>query len=582
MIDVAVGLDVDAQRSLEVLFAKQIDNPAVVDDPLPHANLKFLRCRIAEVNVVNVGEKFFVVWRFGVAKMIMAGVKCQADAFDVTADNRNRVDVCRQAIDLCPHRDANTVGFGDFDKAFVAFDFFVERRPVLTGADRQRDDFGGFGQFAAFGKRLNVLFAGLFDVQVKSGDDQPMRVGAYVERGLKVIDDVRRFQVISAFDDPHFDMGEFQMSQLFDGLIKRQIGVALRSCGNKHTQTPFAQIGLVLKRLTGQSTKNGAYRTCRPPPVVKIERMSDFDNTSKHSLEAPLVAARGLSKSFGDFRALDGVELTIPKGVVFGLLGPNGAGKSTFIRCLLGFLQPSAGQATIAGLDCWRQRVDVHNEVSYLPGDARLPRTMRAKGLMRLFADLRPNGSYRRSLDVARRLELEAKRWVGLMSTGMKQKLALSIALSVDAPLLILDEPTANLDPTVRGEVLNLIREAKSNGQTVIFSSHVLSEIEDVCDSVAILKQGKLAFQQSLENMKWQHRIRAVTDEDVAARAVADGLAEQLSIVQDDRRVQIETEGDLSPVLKWLAEMSLRNVSVEPVGLRSIYDRIHLTKEVQV
>ena len=318
---------------------------------------------------------------------------------------------------------------------------------------------------------------------------------------------------------------------------------------------------------------------------VKIERMPDFDNTSKQVTalaegpvvagQGPLVVTEGLGKAFGKFQALRDVDLSIPKGVVFGLLGPNGAGKSTLIRCLLGFLKPSSGRASIEGLDCWSNPVEVHQRVSYLPGDARLPRTMRAKGLMRLFADLRPNGSYERSLRVADRLELEPKRWVGLMSTGMKQKLALSIALAVEAPLLILDEPTANLDPTVRGEVLSLIREAKSNGQTVIFSSHVLSEIEEVCDEVAILRRGKLAHQQSLEDMKWQHRIRAVTEQDVAARAESAGLGDALSILQDDQRVQIETDGDLSPVLKWLAEMTLTNVSVEPVGLKSIYDRIH-------
>ena len=288
-----------------------------------------------------------------------------------------------------------------------------------------------------------------------------------------------------------------------------------------------------------------------------------------------LVQTNDLSKRYRDFFALYGVSLEIGEGEVFGLLGPNGAGKSTLIRCLLGFLKPTAGGATIDGLDCHRERVKVHEKLSYLPGDARMYRTMRAKGLLKMFAGLRENGSFEASLEVADRLELDLSRWVGLMSTGMKQKLALAICLSVEAPLLILDEPTANLDPTVRGQVLELIKEAKKRGQTVIFSSHVLSEIEEVCDRVAILKRGELVFEQSLEDLAWQHRIRATTDIDVSQHSDKLVADQRPTILQDDDRVMIETQGELSPVLKWLAEMPLRNVTVEPVGLRSVYDRIH-------
>lgn len=287
------------------------------------------------------------------------------------------------------------------------------------------------------------------------------------------------------------------------------------------------------------------------------------------------VTLNELSKRYRNFLALDGVSLRIGEGEVFGLLGPNGAGKSTLIRCLLGFLKPTSGNATVDGLDCYRDRVSVHAKLSYLPGDARMYRTMRAKSLLKMFAGLREGGSFEAALEVAERLELDLSRWVGLMSTGMRQKLALAICLSVEAPLLILDEPTANLDPTVRGQVLELIKEAKKRGQTVIFSSHVLSEIEEVCDCVAILKSGQLAFQQSLKELSWQHRIRATTDIDVAQQVDKLNAQQRPTILQNDDRVMVETQGELSPVLKWLAEMPLRNVTIEPVGLRSVYDRIH-------
>ncbi len=292
------------------------------------------------------------------------------------------------------------------------------------------------------------------------------------------------------------------------------------------------------------------------------------------------VITNELSKRYRDFLALDKVSLRIDQGEVFGLLGPNGAGKSTLIRCLLGFLKPSSGSATVDGLDCYLERVAVHSKLSYLPGDARMYRTMRAKGLLKMFAGLREGTSFEDAQRVADRLELDLSRWVGLMSTGMRQKLALSICLSVEAPLLVLDEPTANLDPTVRGQVLDLIKEAKNRGQTVIFSSHVLSEIEEVCDRVAILKAGKLAFQQSLVDLSWQHRIRATTDIFVADHACKIDTSEQPTIIQKEDRVMIETQGELSPVLKWLADMPLRNVTIEPVGLRSVYDKIHSGNDV--
>ena len=196
-----------------------------------------------------------------------------------------------------------------------------------------------------------------------------------------------------------------------------------------------------------------------------------------------------------------------------------------------------------------------------------------------MFAGLREGTSYEDAVRVADRLELDLSRWVGLMSTGMRQKLALSICLSVDAPLLILDEPTANLDPTVRGQVLELISEARKRGRTVVFSSHVLSEIEDVCDRVAILKSGKLAFQQSLEDLSWQHRIRATTSISVTDQVDKLNTQQRPTIIQNEDRVMIETMGELSPILKWLSEMPLRNVTIEPVGLRSIYDRIHRSEE---
>jgi ABC-2 type transport system ATP-binding protein len=292
-----------------------------------------------------------------------------------------------------------------------------------------------------------------------------------------------------------------------------------------------------------------------------------------------LIETNRLTKQFGDFTPLSCCSLQVQQGEVFGLLGPNGAGKSTLIRLLLGFLSPSSGSATIAGFDCWRQRDQVHQRLSYIPGDARLFRMMKGRQILNLFAEFRTSGRqelHRRiekGMQLAKILELDLTRWVGLMSTGMRQKLALVVCFMAETPVLILDEPTANLDPTVRAAVLDLIADAKGAKQTVIFSSHVLSEIEESCDRVAILKAGQLVHQAPMSEIKLQHRIRARLLGQFPT--IPAELAGQLNIQVVDQHLQIDTAEGLTEVLKWLSDASLIGIHVQPIGLRSVYDRFH-------
>ena len=289
-----------------------------------------------------------------------------------------------------------------------------------------------------------------------------------------------------------------------------------------------------------------------------------------------IVQIRGLTKNYGDFPALGGFDLEIETGQVFGLLGPNGAGKTTLLRVLMGFLRPTSGSALIDGLDCYAQRVDVHRRLSYIPGEPKLFRTMRGKSVLRFFSEVRPDGSYARAVQVAKRLDLDLDRWVGLMSTGMRQKLALAACLSIDAPLLIMDEPTANLDPTVRGEVIQLVAEAKAAGRTVIFCSHILSEIEEICDDVAIMRGGRIVHHQSIHALNRQHRLHC--DLNGATGELPEHLA-GVTFTRHGNSLTIETEGKLDEILPWLARSGVRNIHVERIGLRAVYDRYHAPGE---
>lgn len=287
-----------------------------------------------------------------------------------------------------------------------------------------------------------------------------------------------------------------------------------------------------------------------------------------------LVETKELTKRFGQFTALDRCSLSIQRGEVHGLLGPNGAGKSTLIRLLMGFLRPTSGTATIDGLDCYRDSVEVHRRVAYVPGDARLFRAMRGKDVLKFFAEVRGLTGVDKAMSLADRLKLDVRRFVGFMSTGMRQKLALAVTMSAETDLMILDEPTANLDPNVRGEVMKIILEAKEAGQTVLFSSHVLSEVEDTSDRVTIVRAGELVHTQLMSDLRRQHRIRARLLGEMTP--LPSELEQEVTVCNvQENRLLLETPSELSKLLGWLASLPIDEVTVEPIGLRAVYDRFH-------
>jgi ABC-2 type transport system ATP-binding protein len=296
----------------------------------------------------------------------------------------------------------------------------------------------------------------------------------------------------------------------------------------------------------------------------------------------PLIQTQGLTKIYGAVTALADCNLVVPRGEVFGLLGPNGSGKTTLLRLLLGFLRPTSGRAMIDGFDCYRQSVKVHARLSYLPGEPRLFRSMRGRGVLKFFSKVRPDGDFHRALAIAERLELDVSRHVATSSTGMRQKLALAAVMAADAPLYILDEPTSSLDPTARREVLKLVREARERGRTVIFSSHVLSEVEEICDRVAVLRKGELVLTQAMADVRRRHRIRATLRGATLGGASAESLPplpQHLLGVQvrngQAGKIEIETADELAPLLGWLAALPLADVEIERLGLKAVYDQFH-------
>jgi len=205
------------------------------------------------------------------------------------------------------------------------------------------------------------------------------------------------------------------------------------------------------------------------------------------------IETEGLTKRYGrKARGIEDVNLVVAPGEVFGFLGPNGAGKTTTIRTLLGFLRPTGGRARVFGLDVRRESVEIRARVGNLPGEFALEDRMTGEGLLKFFARLRGVNDLSYAHELAERLGADLRRPMRRLSRGNKQKIGLVQAMFHRPPLLILDEPTGGLDPLVQEEFLDIVEETKAEGRTVFFSSHVLSEVERVCDRVGIIRDGRL------------------------------------------------------------------------------------------
>jgi ABC-2 type transport system ATP-binding protein len=205
-----------------------------------------------------------------------------------------------------------------------------------------------------------------------------------------------------------------------------------------------------------------------------------------------VIKVEHLTKDYGNGRGVFDVSFEIGKGEVFGFLGPNGSGKTTVIRHLLGFSRPQKGKTFIAGLDCWRNPKEIQRKIGYQPGEINFPNDMTGTQLIKFQAELRGLTDMSKVKKLTERFELDTSGELKRMSKGMKQKIAIICAFMHDPETLVLDEPTIGLDPLVRSSFLDLIREEKKNGKSILMSSHMFDEIENTCDRVGIIKLGKM------------------------------------------------------------------------------------------
>jgi ABC-2 type transport system ATP-binding protein len=283
-----------------------------------------------------------------------------------------------------------------------------------------------------------------------------------------------------------------------------------------------------------------------------------------------VISTDNLGKSFGRVVAVADLSLEIAEGEIFGFLGPNGAGKTTTMRLLLGLLRPSAGTATVLGWDAWRQAARAHEQLGYLPGDARLYDFMTGTEFLALMARLRGRREIGPGRRLAERLGLDLSRRIKTYSRGTRQKLGLVQALMHAPRLLILDEPTASLDPLIQEDVYEILREQRAAGATVFFSSHVLSEVEKVCDRVGIIRRGQLVAVETVEGLRARatRRVRVTLAEPPAAPLTLPGTT---LVGQEGATLTFAVRGDINPVVRRLAQLHLRDVTIEPARLEEVF-----------
>ena len=287
-------------------------------------------------------------------------------------------------------------------------------------------------------------------------------------------------------------------------------------------------------------------------------------------MAALAIRTEGLTKRYGDATALDHLDLEVAPGEVVGYLGPNGAGKTTTIRLLLGLISPTGGRGEIFGLDCQRQPVEAHRRLAFVAGEANLWPSLTGAETLRLLGHVsgRVDAAYRDEL--VARFELDPGKKVRAYSKGNRQKVILIAALMTRADLLVLDEPTSGLDPLMEQAFRGSIREARDRGQTVFLSSHILSEVEALCDRVGILRQGKLVELGMLAEMR---HLAALTVEATFAGAIPDlsGVPGVSSVQADGRVVRCQVRGPIAPLLKVLAAADVTELLSREPSLEELF-----------
>ncbi len=288
-----------------------------------------------------------------------------------------------------------------------------------------------------------------------------------------------------------------------------------------------------------------------------------------------VIRTRGLTKSFGSTLALDGLDLTVDRGEVHAFLGPNGAGKSTTVRVLLGLLRKDAGEVTLLGRDPWRDAVELHRRLAYVPGDVNLWPNLSGGEAIDLLGALRGSQDRRRRDELVERFQLDPTKKCSAYSKGNRQKVAIVAGLAADVELFLLDEPTSGLDPLMESVFQDVVREITARGGTVLLSSHILAEAEALCDTVSIIRAGRIVESGTLAALRHLTRtsLHVTTVEPVDGLETTPGVHD-VRISDGGHTARFEVESDrLGEVVVHLGQHGIRSLTSTPPTLEELFLR---------
>lgn len=293
-----------------------------------------------------------------------------------------------------------------------------------------------------------------------------------------------------------------------------------------------------------------------------------------------IIQIENLTKAFGQFIALEDVNLEVKQGEIHGFIGPNGAGKSTTIRVLLGMLKADTGNITIFGKDAWREAVSIHERIAYVPGDANLWPNLTGGQIIDLFLNMRNSTiNNKRREELIKYFELDPTKKCRTYSKGNLQKVLIISALASDADIYILDEPTSGLDPLMERKFQKYLLDLKAQGKTILLSSHILSEVEKLCDHVSIIRKGKIIEEGTLEELR--HLTR--TNFEVTSPENLEGLENIEGIHQVERKnttttFQVDSE-NVNEVIQLLSQYKITHLTSTPPRLEDLFIRYYDDQE---
>jgi ABC-2 type transport system ATP-binding protein len=287
-----------------------------------------------------------------------------------------------------------------------------------------------------------------------------------------------------------------------------------------------------------------------------------------------ILEINNLTKKFGSVYALHDVSFSVKKGDIFGFLGPNGAGKSTTIRLIMGFLKATNGNVTIFGLDSHIDSVRIKKQVGYVPAEPTLYQDWSVDEHIKFLAKIRGKQVKPRAEELKKILDLRGKKKLKQLSTGNQQKLAIILALSIEPTLLILDEPSRGLDPLLRSTFHTLLREYRERGGTVLLSSHDLSEVEDLCDKIVIIHNGKLIQDTTVSHLrsKHGHTIKAHFQDHSPSFSEVKGIED---LITTTHTAAFNTKGNLKPILEILSKSKVEDLEISSASLEDIFEEIY-------